>query len=138
MIKYADLPNAIWGKAIMHAAYLKNRCPSTRLNYLSPLQFRTKEPQDFTKLRVFGCPAQIFIRPTLRGNNKLSDRSEMGIFIGMSRKGNGYNFRIKRTNTTVEIDSADAKFNETFSDCRDRQGRIIKGGKVLDKRIVVQ
>jgi hypothetical protein len=60
----------------------------------------------------------------------------MGIFIGMSRKGNGYNFRIKRTNTTVEIDSADAKFNETFSDCRDRQGRIIKGGKVLDPDLI--
>jgi hypothetical protein len=32
----------------------------------------------------------------------------------------------------VEVDSADAKFNETFSDCRDRKGKIIKGGKVLD------
>ncbi len=30
------------------------------------------------------------------------------------------------------MDSADAKFNETFSDCMDRKGKIIKGGRVLD------
>ena len=132
MLKYADLPNAIWGKAMVHAAYLKNRSPSTRLNLLSPLQFRTGEAQDFTRLRVFGCPAQIFVRGTKRENNKLSDRSEKGTLIGMSTLGNGYIFKIKRTKEIVEIDSRDAKFNETFSDCWDRKGRKIKGGKVLD------
>ena len=132
MIKYADLPNAIWGKALVHAAYLKNRSPSTRLNLLSPLQFRTGEAQDFTRLRVFGCPAQIFVRGTKRENNKLSDRSEKGTLIGMSSLGNGYIFRIQRTKQIVEIDSRDAKFNETFSDCMDKKGRRIKGGRVLD------
>ena len=132
MLKYADLPNAIWGKAMVHAAYLKNRSPSTRLNLLSPLQFRTGEAQDFTRLRVFGCPAQIFVRATKRENNKLSDRSEKGTLIGMSTLGNGYIFRIQRTKQIVEIDSRDVKFNETFSDCMDRKGRKIKGGKVLD------
>jgi transposase InsO family protein len=44
MMHYADLPNGIWRKAVLHSIYLKNRCPSiTRLNYLSPLQFRTGE-----------------------------------------------------------------------------------------------
>jgi transposase InsO family protein len=132
MLKYADLPNALWGKALVHAAYLKNRSPSTRLNLLSPLQFRTGEAQDFTRLRVFGCPAQIFVRATKRENNKLSDRSEKGTLIGMSTLGNGYIFRIQRTNQIVDIDSRDAKFNETFSDCMDKKGRRIKGGKVLD------
>ncbi len=136
MLKYADLPNGIWGKAVMHAVYLKNRCPSTRISYLSPLQFRTGEATDFTRLRVFGCPAQIFIRSKERPNNKLSCRSEKGTFIGMSQLGNGFIFRIRRTNQTVEVDSADAKFNETFSDCRDRQGRIIKGGKVLQPDLI--
>jgi hypothetical protein len=136
MIKYADLPNGIWGKAVMHAVYLKNRCPSTRINYLSPLQFRTGEATDFTRLRVFGCPAQIFIRSKERPNDKLSSRSEKGTFIGMSQLGNGFIFRIRRLNQTVEIDSADCKFNETFSDCRDRQGRIIKGGRVLQPDLI--
>jgi len=96
------------------------------------LQFRTGEAQDFTRLRVFGCPAQIFVRATKRENDKLSDRSEKGTLIGMSTLGNGYIFRIKRTNQIVDIDSRDAKFNETFSDCMDKKGRRIKGGKVLD------
>jgi hypothetical protein len=54
----------------------------------------------------------------------------------MSKIGNGFIFRIKRTNETVDVDSADAKFNETFSDCRDKKGRIIKGGKVLDPDLI--
>jgi hypothetical protein len=132
MLIYADIPNAIWGKAIVHAAYLKNRSPSTRLNFLSPLQFRTGEVQDFTRLRVFGCPAQIFVRSKNRESMKLSKRSEKGTLVGMSAIGNGYLFRIRRTNSFVEVDSRDAKFNETFSNCMDKQGREIKGGKVLD------
>ena len=132
MLKHADLPDYLWGRAITHATYLKNRSPSTRLNSLSPLQFRTGEPQDFSRLRVFGCPAQIFIRPTIRDNNKLSDRSEKGTLIGMSKHGNGYIFRIQRSKEIVELDSKDVKFNETFSDCIDRQGKMIKGGRILN------
>jgi hypothetical protein len=50
----------------------------------------------------------------------------------MSKHGNGYIFRIQRSNKIVELDSKDVKFNETFSDCIDRQGKMIKGGRVLN------
>jgi hypothetical protein len=136
MLKYADLPNGLWGRAIQHSVFLKNRCPSSRLNFMAPLQFRTGEKLDFKKLRVFGCPAQIFVRAKERGNSKLSSRSEKGTFIGMSKLGNGFIFRVQRTNKIVEVDSADVKFNETFSDCRDRQGKIVKGGRVIDPDLV--
>jgi transposase InsO family protein len=135
MLNYADLPMGLWGKAVIHAVYLKNRCPSSRLNNLAPLQFRTGEKIDFKRLRVFGCPAQIFVRSKDRDINKLSPRSETGIFLGMSKLGNGYVFRIQRNKKIVEVDSADVKFNETFSDCRDRKGRIIEGGRVLDPEL---
>jgi hypothetical protein len=115
--------------------FLKNRCPSSRLQFLAPIQFRTGEKIDFTRLRVFGCPAQIFIKEKDRSNNKISARSEKGTFIGMSKLGNGFLFRVKRTKQFVEVDSADVKFNETFSDCRDRKGKIIKGGRVLDPEL---
>jgi transposase InsO family protein len=62
MLNYADLPMGLWGKAVIHAVYLKNRCPSSRLNNLAPLQFRTGKKIDFKRLRVFGCPAQILVR----------------------------------------------------------------------------
>jgi hypothetical protein len=110
-MKYADLPTGTWGRAILHAAYLKNCSPSTRLQGLSPLQF--------TRIRLFGSSAQIYIRPSNRNSNKLSNRSEHGTFLGMSNKGNGYIFR---------VDSRDAMFNETFTDIRDRKGRLVRGG----------
>jgi hypothetical protein len=44
----------------------------------------------------------------------------------MSDKGNGYIFLIQKYNDFVEIDSKDAKFNETFADCRARKGHLTK------------
>ena len=129
-MKHADVPHGTWGKAILHAVFLMNRSPSSSTE-VSPYQFRTGQPFNFEPLRVFGCPAQIFVRRTDRSNPKLSDRSEKGTFLGMSTKGNGYIFLVPRTRSIVEIDSKDVLFNETFSDCRDRQGKIIPNGAVL-------
>jgi hypothetical protein len=131
MLKHADLPDYLWGQAVLHSVFLKNRSPSTRTDGLSPYQFRTGTPFDFKQIRVFGCPAQIFVRPTIRPNPKLSTRSEPGTFVGMSLRGNGYIFLVPRLNTLATIDSKDVLFNETFSDCRDRQGKIIARGAVI-------
>ena len=124
LLKHADLPDRIWGKAVLHSAYIMNRSPSSTLGGVAPLQFRLKEPIDLSHLRVFGSPAQIFVRSTNRDDNKLSDRSISGIFIGISDKGNGYIFLTGKSHTLVEVDSKDAKFNETFSDYRERQGKL--------------
>ena len=94
------------------------------------MQYRTKEKIDISNLRVFGCPAQIHIRATRRDDNKLSDRSESGTFVGMSQKGNGYIFLVARLNKIIEIDSKDVKFNETFSDCRERKGQLSSGANI--------
>jgi len=125
LLKHADLPDRLWGKAILHSTYITNRSPSAALGGIAPLQFRTKQPIDLTALRVFGSPAQIFVRATSRLDKKLSDRSVSGTFVGMSDKGNGYIFLIDRSNDIAEVDSKDVKFNETFSDYRGRQGKIM-------------
>jgi hypothetical protein len=130
LLKHTDLPNILWGKAILHSVYLKNRTPTQACNGMSPLQFRTKEKIDISNLRVFGCPAQIHIRATRRPDNKLSDRSESGTFVGLSQKGNGYIFLVTRTQSIVEIDSKDVKFNETFDECRERKGKISNGKNI--------
>jgi hypothetical protein len=36
-----------------------------------------------------------------------------------------------KKNTIVEVDSRDAMFNETFTDIRDRKGRLVRRGVVL-------
>ena len=128
LLKHADLPDRIWGKAVLHSVYIINRSPAVALGGIAPLQFRTKAPIDLHNMRVFGSPAQIFVRPTIRADQKLSDRSISGTFVGMSDKGNGYIFLISKSNRFddfVEVDSKDAKFNETFSDYRGRQGKIM-------------
>ncbi len=109
----------------MHSVYINNRSPAAAFGGIAPLQFRTKEPIDLQHLRVFGSPAQIFVRPTIRSDPKLSDRSVSGTFVGISDKGNGYIFLVDKSTKFVEIDSKDAKFNETFSDYRGRQGKIM-------------
>jgi hypothetical protein len=81
-------------------------------------------------MRVFGSPAQIHVRATIREDKKLSDRSVTGTFIGHSTRGNGYLFLVPKTKKSGihhydEIDSIDVKFNETFSPYRERQGRLI-------------
>jgi transposase InsO family protein len=132
LLKHADLPDRLWGKAILHSVYLTNRSPSTALNGIAPLQFRTKEHIDLTNLRVFGSPAQIFVRPTIRSDNKLSDRSISGTLVGMSDKGNGYIFLIRKSNDLdlVEVDSNDVKFNETFADCRAMKGKLTTANNI--------
>ena len=66
LLKHADLPDRLWGKAILHSVYISNRSPTAALGGIAPLQFRTKLPIDLTNLRVFGSPAQIFVRATIR------------------------------------------------------------------------
>jgi hypothetical protein len=124
LLKHADLPDRLWGKAILHSVYLTNRCPTAALGGIAPLQFRTKEPVDLTHMRVFGSPAQIFVRATICNDKKLSDRFVSGTFVGISDKGNGYIFLVGKSNKLIQIDSNDANINETFSDCRERQGKL--------------
>jgi transposase InsO family protein len=124
MLKHADLPDRLWGKAILHSVYIANRSPAASLGGIAPLQFRTKTPIDLSHMRVFGSPAQVFLRSTIRDDNKLSNRSVSGTFVGISDKGNGYIFLVNKSNQLVEIDSKDAKFNETFADIRERKGKL--------------
>jgi hypothetical protein len=65
MLKYAYLPNGIWGKAVMHAVYLKNRCPpiyKSQLPVTAPVQnrrsFRFQQTQSIWLPRPDSCTAQ--------------------------------------------------------------------------------
>ncbi len=37
LLKYADLPDRLWGKAILHSVYITNRSPSAALGGIAPL-----------------------------------------------------------------------------------------------------
>ena len=132
-LKRGQEPWSFWGKGLIRAAYLHNRRPSSYLKGLSPIQFRAGKPVDYSRLRVFGCPAEIHIRASRRENGKLDDRSERGVLVGMSAKGNGWIFYVPRTRETATIvDSADAKFNELFYDVKERKNVTTPKGQVLE------
>ncbi len=97
LLKHADLPIKMWGKAVLHVAYIMNRTPASNAGGLAPLQYRTREPLDLPNMRVFGSPAQIHVRATIRVDTKLSDRSVSGTFISHSSHGNGYIFLERKT-----------------------------------------
>jgi transposase InsO family protein len=134
LLKHADLPIKMWGKAILHSVYIMNRTPVSNTGGIAPLQYRTKASLDLSNMRVFGSPAQIHVRATIRADKKLADRSVSGTFVGHSSHGNGYIFQVPKTignsQKCLEIDSTDVKFNETFSPCRERQGKLTPGNAV--------
>jgi transposase InsO family protein len=37
LLKYADLPDRLWGKAVLHSAYINNRSPAAALGGIAPL-----------------------------------------------------------------------------------------------------
>jgi hypothetical protein len=47
LLKHADLPIKMWGKAVLHAAYIMNRTPAACTGGIAPLQFRTKRSTRF-------------------------------------------------------------------------------------------
>lgn len=38
MLSNANLPKEFWGEAVVRAAYLINRCPSTAIDYKTPME----------------------------------------------------------------------------------------------------
>lgn len=116
MLHDASAPKELWGRALLHACYVRNRLPSSKLHGLSPEHARTGSPCDLRKLRVFGCPCMVHVRQRNLDDPKVSERSQHCIFVGMSPHGNGWLFLPPSGDSflTVPIDSADAKFNELF------------------------
>jgi transposase InsO family protein len=56
LLQQADLPNKLWFLALQHAAYIRNRVPSSALDGLSPLQVLTgKVSEEVVQLKRFGC-----------------------------------------------------------------------------------
>ena len=80
----AQCPNHLWGHAILHACYLRNRRPSKKCGGKSPVHYATGAPADLSKLRVFGCPAMVHVRERQRADLKLDHRPALTMFIGVA------------------------------------------------------
>ena len=88
-----SVPKSYWGEAVLTAAYLINRLPSSILNGVSPVQlmnsfFPTVPIMTSLQSRVFGCCAFVHVHGPHRG--KLDPRAVKCIFIGYSPNKKGY------------------------------------------------
>ena len=136
----AKCPDHLWGHAILHGCYLRNRRPSKKCDGKSPIHVATGAAADLSKLRVFGCPAMVYVRDKQRyPHRKLAHRSVLTIFVGMSKVGNGWLFLHSRDRTFYNIkliDSKDVKFNELFEDMRMPLNVTRKNGTFYDADLV--
>ena len=80
MLVDARLPPRFWGEAVMCAAYVRNRLPSSsNPNSLSPFEIRYGRRPDLRHLRPFGVRAYVRIQ---RHITKVQPRAETGILVG--------------------------------------------------------
>ncbi|KAL5804478.1 hypothetical protein ACOSQ3_031278 [Xanthoceras sorbifolium] len=86
------MPKSFWGDAVLSAAYLINRMPSSALSFQTPLQSLSHYCDINSALhilpRVFGCVVYVHVHAPHRG--KLDPRAVKCVFIGYSSSQKGY------------------------------------------------
>ncbi|XP_058765508.1 uncharacterized protein LOC131639000 [Vicia villosa] len=87
MLSGKSLPKELWGEAVSTATYLLNRCPTKKLEKLTPEEAWCGFKPNLSHLRVFGSVAYKHVPGQLR--KKLDDKGEEMIFVGYHSTG-GY------------------------------------------------
>ena len=107
MMHDGNLPQSLWGEAIMTVTYLRNRCPTSVLKDKTPYEAWTGKRPDISNLRAFGCVAYKHVPDEKRDKLAKSEKCRM-VCYGVGQKGwklwNPKNWKI--------ITSADVLFNE--------------------------
>jgi hypothetical protein len=74
MLHAGQLPKYLWGEAVKHAVYLKNRTPTKALDGKTPYKAYFGTKPNLAGLHEFGC--KVWVHNT--GGLKLDGRSEIG------------------------------------------------------------
>ena len=85
MLLSVGLPKTFWGEAANTTAYVINRCPSSALNFKTPMEAWSGEPPDYSRLKVFGSLAFAHVK-----QGKLDARAVKCVFIGYPEGVKGY------------------------------------------------
>jgi transposase InsO family protein len=119
MLHHANLADYFWPLAVQAATYVKNRCPTTALQHITPHQAWHGHRPDLHSLRVFGCVAHLHIpEQSSERVNKLSARSVPCINVGYSLRSKGYllfNPCTRRIHTSKDVTFEETRFIDSNS-----------------------
>jgi transposase InsO family protein len=107
MLKGKHLPKELWCEAVSTATYILNRCPTKRLNGITPEEAWSGSKPSVEHLKVFGSIAYKHVPDQLR--KKLNDKSEVMILVGYHITG-GY--KLYDPVNKVTVISRDVVFDE--------------------------
>ena len=100
MMHESSLPCMLWGKAVCHAVWLKNRTPTKALNGGTPLEAATGQKPDLSRACVWG--SCIWVR--VEGGTKLGGCVAEGRWVGVDNNSpNGCRvYWLEKRSITVE------------------------------------
>lgn len=75
----SGLPRFLWGEAVRHAVWLKNRTPTKALDGATPIEVATGKKPDLRNIRPWG--SKVWVR--MESGTKLEGRVEEGHWVGV-------------------------------------------------------
>ncbi|GBE80375.1 hypothetical protein SCP_0300900 [Sparassis crispa] len=125
MIYTKDLPCYLWAEAVSHAAYIKNRAPTSVLNHATPEEKWNQSKPNISHLREFGSIVWVLTEDIAL--SKLAPRANKYIFVGYVDGPNAIKYydakmhQIKMTQN-YHFTNRDPSPNNTTLQPREREG----------------
>src|SRR5271168_1899707 len=109
MLHQSGLPKFLWGEAIMHATWLKNRTPTRVLENMTPYEALTGSKPDLSCLPEWG--AKVWVHDREKG--KLDGRSNIGRWVGFDEEST-HAHRIYWPDRRIVSIERNIKFDDNF------------------------
>lgn len=127
MLKGKGMPKCYWGEAVNTAAYILNRCPTKRMQNITPEEAWTGYKPSVKHLRIFGSLCHRHIPDERR--HKLDDKSEALVLVGYHPTGA---YKLYHPDERRIVISRDVKVDETATWDWNRQQAIGSSFQLLD------
>jgi hypothetical protein len=108
MLWAAGLPRYLWGEALLHAAYLKNRTSTKALKGHTPYEAINGKPPNLRNLPEWGC--KVWVHDTKTG--KVGTRAKEGRWVGYDENSNAN--RIYWPDKRSVAVERNVKFSQTY------------------------
>ncbi|KAF9556270.1 hypothetical protein CPC08DRAFT_641748, partial [Agrocybe pediades] len=86
MLHESGLPKFLWGEAVQHAVYIKNRTWTRALPDTTPYEILHKSKPDMSNMHPWGC--KVWVHDT--GGSKLDGRAKEGRWVGFDEESHGH------------------------------------------------